>query len=336
MEGRASQIRVGFLIVVGIVVVLALVWFLRGGEVTHGTLFETYFDESVQGLEVGSQVQYRGVDVGRVTNLGVVSAEYGTGQNTGGPLYREVFVRYLVDTSKIGHFASIPDAVKLGLRARLGTRLITGLSYIDLDFVDPGIYPAEPVPWTPEADYIPSTPSTFARVQNAGQQVLAKLDQVDFVRLISSATALMADLRAELESGDLHQTLAAAQGLLADSDQAVKGADLPGLAANLGKTSDALRAVATNPDLARLLQGGALATDRLAEVTGRMTTLITALDATVRQAQAGAANLQAGLQPILTNLSSASQNLRELAESLRQYPGQVLSAPPPPTRGLLK
>ena len=137
MEARAASVRVGLLIVAGIVVILALVWFLRGANVSQGTLIETYFDESVQGLEVGSQVQYRGVTVGRVTALGVVSAEYGSGRDLNEPLLREVYVRYLVDTSRIGRFPSIEDAVTLGLRARLGTRLITGLSYIDLDFVSP-------------------------------------------------------------------------------------------------------------------------------------------------------------------------------------------------------
>ncbi len=336
MEGRAASVRVGLLIVAGIVVILGLVWFLRGANVSHGTLIETYFDESVQGLEVGSQVQYRGVTVGRVTALGVVSAEYGKGRGLAEPLLRQVYVRYLVDTSRIGRFPSVEDAVTLGLRARLGTRLITGLSYIDLDFVSPSAYPPERLPWTPVAQYVPSIPSAFAQVQNAGAQVLAQLDKVDLGKLVNSVAGLVTDLQAELESGDLHKTLMAAQVLLATSNQQVKAADLPGLAANLGKTSDALRAVAENPELPKLLEGGALATGHLAELTGRMSALITALEATVRQAQSGAANLQSSLQPILTNLGTASQNLRELAESLRRYPAQVLAAPPPPTRGLLK
>jgi ABC-type transporter Mla subunit MlaD len=335
MEGRGTQVRVGLLIVAGLAAVLALVWFLRGGELTHGTLLETYFDESVQGLEVGSPVQYRGVSVGRVTALGVVSAKYGTGGGTLAALYRQVYVRYLIDPTAIGRFPSIADAVRQGLRARLGMKLITGLGYIELDFA-PDAGPPPKLPWQPQAQFVPSLPSAFAQVQNAGALVLQKLDQVDFSRLVSSVTGLAEALRGELESGDLHQTLAAAQVLLTTADQAVKGADLPGLSANLNKTADALRGLVQDPNLARLLEGGALATGHLAELTRRMTTLITALEATVRQAQSGAANLQSSLQPILTNLGTASQNLRDLAESLRQYPGQVLSAPPPPTRGYLR
>jgi ABC-type transporter Mla subunit MlaD len=335
VESRASSLRVGLLIIVGIVLILALVWFLRGGQVTHGTLLETYFDESVQGLQVGSDVQFRGVTVGRVTALGVVGAEYGRVPNPANEaLNREVFVRYLIDVDRIGHFTSMAEAVRLGLRARINSRLITGLSYIDLDFVNPALYPPQKIPWKPEAEYVPSAPSTFQQVQDAGQQVLAKLNQVDLAKLVNALTAVAVDLQTELESGDLHQTLTAATALLNTADHAVKGADLPELSANLRKTSDALLQVANNPDLAKLLGNGAMATARLAELTGRMSTLVTSLQATVRQAQAGTTTLQAGLQPILSNLSAASSSLRDLTQTLRQYPGQLLSGPPPRERAL--
>ncbi len=78
----------------------------------------------------------------------------------------------------------------MGLRARLDTQLITGLSYIELDFVDPKKYPVPTVPWKPEAEFVPSVPSAFAQVQNAGQQLLAKLDQVDVAELVTSLTTL--------------------------------------------------------------------------------------------------------------------------------------------------
>lgn len=337
MEGRTSALRVGLLIVGGIVALLALVWFLRGGQVTNGTLFVTYFSESVQGLETGSKVEYRGVTVGRVTQLGVVSAIHGTEQQgVADPQFRQVYVRYIVDTARIGHFPSVAEAVSLGLRARLNTQLITGLSYIDLDFIDPARYPTPSLPWKPEADFVPSIPSTFAQVQNAGQQLLAKLDRVDVAQLVTSLTALSDTLNKQLANGGLERTLSSASDLFGDADKAVKSADLPSLTANLRQTSDKLAALASSPELKALLTHGASATERLGELTGRMAALITALDATVRQVAGGAAQLQAGLAPLVRNMQVASENLRELTSSLRQYPGQVLSGPPPPVKGPLR
>jgi ABC-type transporter Mla subunit MlaD len=337
MEGRATPLRVGLLILGGIGVLLALVWFLRGGQVNNGTLFVTYFSESVQGLEVGSKVEYRGVTVGRVVQVGVVSAIHGTEQqNVSDPLYRQVYARYVVDTSRIGHFPSVKEAVRDGLRAQLNSQLITGLSYIGLDFVNPAVYPAETVPWTPTAEFVPSMPSAFARVQNAGQQLLAKLDKVDVARLVTSLSDLSESLDKELSNGDVHDTLTAATGLMKSADTAVTGADLPGLTANLKQTSDKLRALTASPELTALLGNGAMATQNLAKLTTRMSSLVTALEGTVRQVSAGAAQLQAGLAPMVRNMQVASENLRELTTSLRQYPAQVLSGPPPPVRGPLR
>jgi len=337
MTGRAAPLRVGLLILGGIALLLALVWFLRGGQVRNGAMFVTYFSESVQGLQVGSKVEYRGVTVGRVVQLGVVSAIHGRDkQDVLNPLFRQVYVRYLVDTDRIGHFAEVEDAVRLGLRARLNTQLITGLSYIDLDFVSPELYPVPALPWKPEEAFVPSMPSTFAQVQDAGRQLLAKLDKVDVTRLTSSLITLSETVSNELSSGEVHDTLTAATALLESANTAVKGADLPGLTADLRKTSDTLRALATSPELAALLSQGASATERLGQLTGRMTALISALESTVRQVSGGTAQLQAGLAPLVRNMQVASENLRELTASLRQYPAQVLSGPPPPVRGPLR
>ncbi|MGH3266213.1 MAG: MlaD family protein, partial [Trebonia sp.] len=279
MEGRGAAIRVGAFLLAAIVVILALVWFLRGGQVNNGAQFVTYFAESVQGLQVGSQVQYRGVTVGRVTELGVVSAIHGTEQDDVlSPLYRQVFVRYVVDTDRIGKFPSIDDAVRLGLRARLNSSLITGIAYIDLDFVTPKDHPVPKLPWVPRGDFVPSVPSTLAQVQNAGQKLVAKLDKVDIAGLIDSLNTLSKNLNAELTGGDLHRTLGAATKLLTTADQSVAKADLPGLSADFKKVAAQLSAVATSPDLKQLLSNGALATGRLGKLTEQMSKLVGALD----------------------------------------------------------
>lgn len=337
MESRGAAIKVGLFLLAAIGVALALVWFLRGGQVNNGTLFVSYFSESVEGLTVGSAVEYRGVTVGRVTQLGVVSAIHGSEkQDINDPLFRQVYVRYLVDTDRIGNFPSVAEAVRLGLRSRLNSHLITGLAYIDLDFVSPRNYPVPSLPWQPEGDFVPSIPSTLTQVQNAGQALLAKLDTVNLPSLIASLNALTDTLNHELTDGQVHDTLAAAQELFKSADKAVTKADLPGLTADLRRVTDQLSAVAENPDLKKLLSNGALATGQLGELTGKMSKLIASLDKTVEQVSASANQVQAGLAPMVRNMQAASENLRELTSSLRQYPAQLLSGPPPEVKGVLK
>ncbi len=75
-------------------------------------------------------------------------------------------MRFSVDTRRVGEGPSVDDAIRLGLRARIAAAGITGVYYVELDFVDPERFPAMGVPWEPRHTYIPAIPSTAAQVQN--------------------------------------------------------------------------------------------------------------------------------------------------------------------------
>jgi ABC-type transporter Mla subunit MlaD len=291
----------------------------------------------VEGLEVGAPVKYRGVTVGRVIETGLVTAEYGThnlpmelDQQT----YRLVFVRFVVDPARIGlPAAQVSDptaAVQFGLRVRLASQGITGLTYAELDFVDPEKYPALDVPWTPRDPYIPSMPSTLLELKNQATEFLAKLNRLDLDGVIASLTGLVGDVRGNLDHGDLHLTLARSAELLRTVNDAVRAADLPGLTADLRHTSEALRAVAADPDLHRTLANAAVATDHLAAASARLGPLIAVLQATAGRVGNGTADLQQALLPILRDAEAAAANLRDTTEELRRYPPQFLLATPPP------
>jgi paraquat-inducible protein B len=335
-EGRGVFLRVGLLIVGGWGLVAGLVWFFAGERLNQGLEFETYFSESVEGLEVGAPVKYRGVTVGRISEAGLVTAEYGThnlpvelDQQT----YRLVFVRFVVDPARIGlPAAQVSDptvAVRLGLRVRLASQGITGLTYAELDFVDPEKYPALNVPWTPRDPYIPSMPSTLLELKNQATEFLAKLNRLDLDTLSTSLNGLVADVRANIDHGDVHVTLARSAELLRTLDDTVRAADLPGLTADLRQTSQALRAVAQDRDLHRVLANAAVVSDHLAAASARLAPLIAALQATAGRINSGTADLQQGLLPILRDAQAAAANLRDTSEELRRYPPQFLLASPP-------
>jgi ABC-type transporter Mla subunit MlaD len=327
------NLRVGLFILGGIGLLVALVWYLGGARTGSGPLFESYFSESVQGLEVGATVKFRGVTIGRVAELGLVNAEYGRGEGIERErqTYRLVFVRYSIDPAKIGPLPDTQTAVKLGLRIRIASQGLTGLSYLELDFVDPERYPALTVPWQPKGEYIPSMPSTFTQVQDAAQQFLAKLNRLDIDSLSIQITGLIGDIRTQLSTGDIHDTLAAATTLLRSANDAVQAADLPGLTADLKQTADSLRNVAQSEDLKKALANTALAADRVANVAAKLPALVASLQALAQRVGSGTADLQQSLAPLLRDTQAAAQNLREMTESLRRYPAQVLGGPPPRT-----
>jgi len=331
MQVQGVYLRVGLLIMAGLALLVGLIWFLGGREITHGQLFESYFSESVQGLEVGATVKYRGVTIGRITDIGLVSAEYrgAPPMSPDSRSYRLVFVRFAIDTRKIGEMPDTAEAVALGLRTRLASQGITGLSYLELDFVDPTRYPAQAVPWQPKATYIPSMPSTFSQVQDAAQQVLAKLNRVDIDRLADQLSGLLTDLRSDLDRGDLHQTLAQAAALLKTTNDAVLAADFPGLTADLRKTSESLRGTIQGEQVQKLLANASLAADRFATAAAKLPALIASVQTTAQRAGNGTSDIEQGLVPLLRDMQATAQNLRQLTESLRRYPAQVFGQPPP-------
>jgi phospholipid/cholesterol/gamma-HCH transport system substrate-binding protein len=331
MELRGVYLRVGLLIVGGVALLIALIWFLAGGEIRHGTLFESYFSESVQGLEVGAAVKYRGVTIGRVTDIGLVSAEYRGGKaiDIKTQTYRLVFVRYELDATKIGQMPDTDEAVAQGLRARLASQGITGLSYLELDFVIPTQYPALSVPWQPKAQYIPSMPSTFLQVQDAAQQILAKLNGVDINRLASQLNGLLGDLRTNLASGDVHTVLAQTATTMRTVNDALVAADLPGLAAEIRQTSAVLHDTLQGEQLQTLLSNAGLAAERFATAAAKLPPLIASVQATAQRAGNGTADVEQGLIPLLRDMQATAQNLREMSDALRRYPAQVFAQPPP-------
>jgi len=332
VEGTGVYFRIGLLIIGGIALLVALIWFLAGAQVSHGIIFESYFHESVQGLEVGAPVKYLGVTLGRVTDIGLVSAEYGTGTLTDieRQPFEQVYVRGIVDPRKIGNVPDTDTAVQMGLRARLGSQGITGLSYIELAFVNPQQYPAASVPWTPKAPHIPSMPSAFSQVQDAAQQVLAKLNRVDLDRLATQFTGLLSDLRSELSSGDLHDTLVEMKSLLQATNEALHQADLPGLSADLKRTSTAVRDTFQSQQTQKLLDNAALTAERLANAANRLPALISSAQATAQRIGNSTADIEQALIPILRDIQTTVTNLRELSQALRRNPGGVLFGNPPP------
>jgi hypothetical protein len=77
MSQKANYFRLGIFILVAAAILVAIVLALGAGNIFKRTVtIETYFDESVQGLDVGSAVKYRGVQIGRVTRIGFTGSTY--------------------------------------------------------------------------------------------------------------------------------------------------------------------------------------------------------------------------------------------------------------------
>lgn len=335
MSGRTLYLRVGALVIAGIVLAVGFVLFLAGGRGSGATqVYETYSRESVQGLDVGAPVRYRGVPVGRVTEIGLVGAEY---RRPEGVPYTEGFqmamVRFAVDPKRVGETPSLEEAIRLGLRARITAQGITGVNYVELDFVNPDRFPVLRVPWTPRYPVLPSIPSTVAQVRGAAELLVERLSQVPLERMANDVATLLGNISHQTSDGDLAITLretAATMGLLRS---ALDSADLPGMLAEFRAAATELRALASGPELRGALANASGAAAELRRTAQRLPGAVEGFERTMRTARETTVDVQAELLPILIDLRAATASLRATAEQLRASPSQALfGAPPTPDR----
>ncbi|MDN3564643.1 MlaD family protein [Paeniroseomonas aquatica] len=331
-QSRGLYLRVGVLVVVGLALSLGFVLFFTSSRFGSSSItYETYLRESVQGLDVGSPVRYRGVAIGRVAEVGLVAAEYHPARReTFGSVFQLVFVRFAVDTNRIGEVPSLEEAIRLGLRVRIAAQGITGVNYLELDFLPPDRFPPREVPWTPRYPYVPAVPSTVAQVQGAAELLLQKLQDVDLPGLLDNVIALVADVRGQVKDGDLAITLREAASLLRAVRSQAEAAQVPEVLAELRGVATDARSLLGGREVQQTLSNAAAAAAELRSAVGRLPASIASLEGGLRNARGATTDLQAELAPILRDLRAAVGNLRDTTEQLRRYPSQAIFGAPPP------
>ncbi|MGK7865064.1 MlaD family protein [Falsiroseomonas sp. E2-1-a4] len=334
-SGKALYARVGALVLVGIVLAVAFVLFLAGGRGLQATqMFETYFEESVQGLDVGAPVRYRGVAVGRVTQIGLVTAEYprpaGVAYSAG---FQRVFLRFGLDLRQVGETPDISEAVRLGLRARITAQGITGVNYLELDFVSPQRFPVTAQPWQPQYPVIPGVPSTVAQVTNAAELLIQRLADLPVDQISNDIAGLLSNLNRQTSDGDLAQVLREAATTMALLRTAVEGGDLAGAVGEFRAAATDARALIAGPELRGAMVNAAGAAAELRRAAQTLPGAVEGMERTMRAARETTVDVQAELLPILIDLRATTANLRATAEQLRRAPSQMLfGAPPTPDR----
>ena len=170
MSARPNFFRIGVFVAGGVaLLVLALLVFGGGQMFSRKIEMETYVKGSVQGIDVGTPVKFRGVLIGKVTKIAFAFTEYHLQETDGLYNYvvlfmeinREVFPNMFTDDLT----PLLAKSVEQGLRVRIEPQGITGLNYLDIDYFDPTRFPALWPPWKPEVYYVPSAPpSVIVRI----------------------------------------------------------------------------------------------------------------------------------------------------------------------------
>lgn len=316
MSEQNRYFRLGLFVLVGLVVLLGLVLALGGDRLfTRGTVFETYFDESVQGVDIGSAVKRRGVQIGRIESIGFLAQYYPLpkDQNEAIRYGRYVVVRMRItgkwvrDPSDAKFQSDLALMVEQGLRIRIAAQGLTGTSYLELDFLDPARNPPLPLVWEPAYTYVPSAESAIKSFSTAAERVFVRIDQLQIEKLVTDLDAALVTVKKAVDDAQVGELSAELRSLAKQASITL---------ADARETSVALRDVVQKTDLSK--------TQRALEQSLEQVT------ATVRRLDLLVASEQGDIDAVIADLREVANNLRAVTEQAKSYPSATLFGEPPP------
>jgi paraquat-inducible protein B len=278
-----------------------------------------YFDDSLNGLNAGAPVKYRGVTIGSVKR---VMVRYNQATNDYAlPVILEVEEKLIRDrlaeeTIEIFSEHSLKERVKGGLRASLQTEsLVTGVLYVD---VRPNPRAPPPVFHQLKSVY-PEVPTEPTQIQ----QLFNNLATLDIKSIESNLNTLLAKLDKTVGSLNMGQINQGITNLLLSLDRLVTS----------GEITNAVAAVRPTLEQYRLL--GEKLNTRIDPLADSVTNSLAEVNRTLGQFRGAGENLKSMLAPdspvrndldqALEQLAGAAQSISALAEFLKQHPNAILT-----------
>ncbi|MHC4552937.1 MAG: MlaD family protein [Planctomycetota bacterium] len=308
MKNNKVYFKIGvFVLLCGAVLAAGLLYIsadtIRGDVI----LVETYIDESVQGLAIGSPVVYRGVAIGHVKDITFIPHAYVKDLE---PEQSQQFTRYVmvIMALKPKAFPGLHDGannfesvirshVQNGMRFKLAYQGITGLAFMEADYIDPDREVPLSVPWVPESVYVPSATS-----------------------LIRSFTHAIQDIFERIENMKIEEALANMEMTLGTMDQAIKDAKIAEVRESFIALTNEIRQ--SNEKLQPVLEKAQRVPDDFASAVTQFNSMMSRVESLLD-------TNEPDLQLLLADLKMLAQNFKYLSESLKQDPAQILLSSPP-------
>ena len=306
MVRKASNFVIGLFVTVGIILGIGvIVWVGASQYFEKGTLYVTYFDESVQGLQKDTMVKYRGVDIGRIVKIDVA------------PDKRLIEVVMKIDLEDHLEARSVAQLRSIGL---------TGIVFIELDQRD-----AKTQQLTPRIDFpspyplIPSRPSEVRQILAGIEGAIDKINKVDLQGVAAQirATARSADnffsgSRMERIMTNLEAATTTMDKSLSRLDRVMATGGLEEGLAEARQTLAQARSLVSslNSELGSL---------KLSDTADKANQVMDSLNQSTRTSTLN-------IQMATENIRSISENLERLTERLENNPSDLLFSRPPEQR----
>lgn len=310
MTKRGSRSLIGLFVLGALALMVAAVLILGSGQLFKRTYqFALFFDGNVNGLRIGAAVKFRGVEVGRVTDIRLNLSPPSSGAGVRTASRFSTFVLIEIDPEKIltgaarnielGNQKQFDLLIQEGLRGQLAMEsILTGMLYVDLE-----MRPDTEAKFVTlkSAGYheIPTLPTQFEQVQEQAAAIVGRLNQVDFAGAVGSARGTADAITEFVSSRQFRATVDSMQTTLQSMD----------------KTLAELRAT-------------------MVTINAQLRPLMMSADSTLSQARSTLSTMQASVEPdspltyklnkTLDEVSAAAVSMRQLADYLDRNPSAII------------
>ncbi|GAC1535516.1 MAG: MlaD family protein [Polyangiales bacterium] len=314
MASPTNHWKLGLFVVVGFVIAMATVVFLGARSLHKDSVqYRTYFDESVQGLEVGSPVKFRGVNIGTVGTIDIA------------PDGRHVEITVELSTVDLadlglaeGKGKSLRIRVPPELRIELASAGITGVKFLQLDFFDVKDHPPPVLPFPTPPNYIPSVVSTMKNLEAAVVKAVDRMPELadSVLKITTQVSGLLDQVDKRKLPDAAGDTLVHANQVLTQLQKTVGQLDTGKLSAKANQAiadlSDTLKRA--NAMIARVDgdKGLLVSAQRASDAVGDMATNFSS------------PRLTADLEETMRNVQEVTDSIRRLADALERDPDMLL------------
>jgi ABC-type transporter Mla subunit MlaD len=301
MATKISRFKLGLFFLIGLGIIFGgLIWLGASHFFQHFKTYESFFNESVDGLKSGDNVKYRGIDVGQVADIGF--ARKGN------------LVRMVLQIN--------PDFNVANKAAQLQIKGITGQQSLDLINA-----PTDLKEVTPEIDFphrypiIPSYPGQMTKIINSLKDVYDKIESLDLQRLVTAWAETGEQATKILSDKDIKKTIANVKHITSDKDiiKAIANlqnitADIKNAVSSLGRPGTPQRWEQNFSNIAHTLAAARKASEALASQVGKI--------------PAGSVGeIAEQIEQTLSQVSRVLVNVKSMVHELKEEPGKVLVIP---------
>ncbi len=321
MGSKANPTVIGAFVVGAVVLIVAALLVFSGGKVfTEKIPFVMYFDRSVNGLNIGAPVKFKGVQVGEVTDIIALADPQDLSvlievaiEITGGK-FTDQTTRTALSAAK-DRQARINTLIQKGMRASLQLQsMVTGLLFIELNF-HPDT-PAKLQGLNKKHLELPTAPSATDQLMASVKQAVSGLGDLPLDQVLAEIIAILQRVKDLINVPEMDNAMANLGSILQDTKTGLNQTfqQIPALVKQLDAIEDeavvALREARTLLKDAQTLVRNV--NTQIAPLSNSAKDTLTAARGALHQGQKTIKNLEGSVKPALGQAEQALASVADL------------------------